>query len=244
VRLTDFVPFGLLKILRKRKIYFVEAQINEKNNYYTKGSFEKVRKNFHNIVNNKLDNTSLNKRYIYPLIVSSLCKENSLSICDVGGGIGEGYHYFRRFLNKKMEYHIYEIKDIVDLSQKYNLGELKYIEIEKFNNDKKYDIIIISATLQCLEIELIEKILNNQASIVVIVESPINDFHKFKAIQINNSTKILSIIYKRSELIDVFKKHQYTNIVELKNDVPENFHNFKWPEKSTEYRTLIFRYDN
>ena len=244
MRVSDFVPFGLLKILRKRKIYFEEDQSNRKNNYYTNKSFEVMRKNFQDIVNNGFNDIKLNKRYIYPLIIASLNKESSISICDIGGGIGEGYQYLRQIINKKIEYHIYEIKEVVELSRNYNLSDLKYIEIEKFNNDKKYDLIIISATIQCLEKELIEKILNNKARIIAIIESPINDFHEFKAVQIDNNCKILSIIYKRSELIDKFKKYQYTNIIDLKNDAQENFHNFQWPKKNTEYRTLIFSYDN
>jgi putative methyltransferase (TIGR04325 family) len=104
----------------------------------------------------KNSNTNLSQRQIHLLLaflkVSSSVGGGEVSVADIGGGDGYMFDFLRDHnLNTKINYDVYETKEIARGYKKLSKNlAINFLDI-KYLGLKKYDLVLISGTLQYTE---------------------------------------------------------------------------------------------
>jgi len=176
-------------------------------------------------------------------IISSIKKEK-INILDVGGGWGVGYANCLEAFNKRkisdLNYHIFDLKNVCVLGEKYFKNKLKFKTKLKYINNLnkigsiKYDIVFFGSSLQYFSNPFIalKKILKINSSLLLFVDIYLTNTKTFFTFQkyyksgvphsFLNKKKFLSILQKNYKLVS----YSYSHTTRLGNVGKINMNNF------------------
>jgi putative methyltransferase (TIGR04325 family) len=152
--------------------------------YKDKSTIESIKKNFLYSKNKKFyDNYQDYSNVNLSLLICKLyySSKRKIKILDWGGGAGNLYDNFHKMLinskvSKKFKFNwdIFEQNEICTYSLKFKKKNLNYYNLNNFDYKKKYDIIIISASLEFFKepCQILKNLKKNCLKFLIVDRSP------------------------------------------------------------------------
>jgi putative methyltransferase (TIGR04325 family) len=201
----------------------------------------------------KNSNTNLSQRQIHLLLaflkVCSSVEGEVVSVADIGGGNGYMHDFLRDHnLNTKINYDVYETQEIARGYKKFGkeLG-ISFLDIE-YLGLKKYDLILISGTLQYVENwREILQISSMLASNTQIMRLPLSPASKNSFYIQHNETGVYGLSHASYPFI-MFSRVEFINEVEINFNISmqliDSDENYPYLGKNYSMNTLFLNSKN
>ena len=161
-----------------------------------------------NILSKKLIEPFYKQHTQYLINAISIVKKDKINILDIGGGWGVGYSNCIQAFNKKklnnLNYHIYDLKNVCAIGEKYFKKKLKLKKNLKFYDNlehlgsTKYDIIFLGSSLQYFSepFKILKKIIKLNSPLIIFIDTYLT----------NNKT-----FFTKQKYYDVGVPHSFLN---------------------------------
>ena len=171
----------------------------------------------------------VNDRYSFLSTLVALQPEPTISVLDVGAGLGEALDYLKLGCpGKRVEYRVLELPQVVELAG--HTATNTDIEFHTDLRDVRHvDVVFFGSSFQYFEsrFEMLQSILELNPIIVAISDSRMGDMPAFVTAQVNMPRRIIpSWVNNKGELVEFFLSQGYSLVNQFTNQCVDNFDNF------------------